>query len=241
MIDKNSSIPLYNQLIDELIVEIEKKLQPNDKLISEREICQRFDVSRTTVRLALMELENMGYIYKRHGKGTFVSNTITKRENLMANYSFTDQMRQLNKEPETLIISLDKILANQHIAEKMGITENESVFRLERVRLADKETMMYEISYIPEYLFKGFTYEQISNRPLYEVFREDYQQIVKIADEEFSASIVTDKEAKMLRVASDSPCLRIQRFSFNKENLLIEYTLSVARSDKFIYKVRHKN
>lgn len=46
---------------------------PHDKLPSERELTAQYGVSRTTVRLALQELENRGSIYRRHGKGTFVS------------------------------------------------------------------------------------------------------------------------------------------------------------------------
>ena len=48
-------------------------LNDDEKMLSEREICLKYDVSRTTVRAALNELEEMGYIFKRHGKGTFVS------------------------------------------------------------------------------------------------------------------------------------------------------------------------
>ncbi len=45
-------------------------MEPNDRMLSERKICDEYGVSRTTVRLAMAELEHMGYIYKRHGKGT---------------------------------------------------------------------------------------------------------------------------------------------------------------------------
>ncbi|MER2133009.1 MAG: winged helix-turn-helix domain-containing protein, partial [Carnobacterium inhibens] len=65
MINKNSATPLYTQLVEILIENITQKMKPTDKMMSEREICQAFDVSRTTVRLALAELENLGYIYKR--------------------------------------------------------------------------------------------------------------------------------------------------------------------------------
>jgi GntR family transcriptional regulator len=239
MINKNSPVPLYNQLVDILITQITEKLKPNDKMMSEREICQTFDVSRTTVRLALAELENMGYIYKRHGMGTFVSGSIKERKNLMDNYSFTDHMRQLNKEPKTIVVTFDIESINQLIAKRMGLKEGDEVYRLKRIRLADNEPMMFEISYIPVFLFPSLTEENVSSKPLYEIFREDYNQKVKIADEEFSASIVTDDEAEMLNVDFSAACLRIHRTSYNKNNAVIEYTISVARSDQFVYKVRH--
>lgn len=239
MINKNSATPLYTQLVEILIENITQKMKPNDKMMSEREICQSFDVSRTTVRLALAELENMGYIYKRHGRGTFVSGAIKERKNLMDAYSFTDHMRQLNKEPKTIVVTLEIELINLVTAKLMGLKDGEEVYRLERIRLADGEPMMFEISYIPVYLFPGLTKERILAKPLYEIFKEDYGQTVKIADEEFSASIASDEEAEMLDVNFFSACLRIQRTSYNQQNVVIEYTNSVARSDQFVYKVRH--
>ena len=86
-IDKNSRTPLYLQLMNILIDKIENKLEEDAQIPSEREICEVYDVSRTTVRQAMDELENERYIYKIHGKGTFVS---PKRMNqdLSAFYSF---------------------------------------------------------------------------------------------------------------------------------------------------------
>ena len=69
---------LYHQLVDLLQERIETCMIPHDKLPSERELTAQYGVSRTTVRLALQELENRGSIYRRHGKGTFVSD-IKKR------------------------------------------------------------------------------------------------------------------------------------------------------------------
>ena len=59
--------PLYDQLVDILQNRIENELRPNDLLPSERELSKRYGLSRTTVRLALQELENLGLIYRRHG------------------------------------------------------------------------------------------------------------------------------------------------------------------------------
>ncbi len=239
MILKNSATPLYVQLVEILIDTITKKMNPNDKMMSEREICQLYDVSRTTVRLSLAELENLGYIYKRHGRGTFVSGALEERKNLMDNYSFTDHMRQLGKEPRTIVVTFEKDTVNPMIAKQMGLKKGDEVYRLERIRLANTEPMMFEISYIPVYLFPNLKNEQLSIKPLYEIFKEDYNQTVEIADEEFSASLVSDEEAEMLEVNFFSSCLRIRITSYNRQNIVIEYTNSVARSDQFIYKVRH--
>ena len=83
------------------------------------------------------------------------------------------------------------------------------------------------------------TKEKVIEKPLYEIFKEDYGEIIKVADEEFSAGIISDQEAELLDVPLDSACLKLLRTTYNDDNIVIEFTLSVARSDKFVYKIRH--
>ena len=85
----------------------------NTKLESERELSNRYGLSRTTVRLALQELEKMGYIYRRHGKGTYVSDLSKSAKNITSAYSFTEQTKALGKTPKTVILEFETIEANK--------------------------------------------------------------------------------------------------------------------------------
>ena len=89
-------------------------------MLSEREICKEYGVSRTTVRTALKELETLGYIYKRHGKGTFISSQWKERQNLLEGYSFTEQMRELGRTPSTIITAFHYYKADSYIAQQLG-------------------------------------------------------------------------------------------------------------------------
>ena len=95
--DKNNKVPLYLQLVDDLIKKIENNTYKKDeKLPSERELCEMYGMSRITVRNALQELDRDNYIYKLHGKGTFVSSK-TYKQNLVNLYNFTDEMKKIGK------------------------------------------------------------------------------------------------------------------------------------------------
>ena len=98
---------------------------------------------------------------------------------------------------------------------------------------------MKETTFLPYDVFKTLTKTQLEGQSLYEVFANDFHQQIHYADEEFSASILTSEEAEVLDVDPHSACLRFMRTTLNPENRIIEYTISVARSDQFFYKVRH--
>lgn len=239
MINRNDKRPIYDQLVEILRNKIENEMEPNDRMLSERKICDEYGVSRTTVRLAMADLEHMGYIYKRHGKGTFVAALNQNSQNLMDSYSFTDHMKAQGKNPSTKVLSFEIVESTKYFSEKLGINPGERIIKIMRLRLADNIPMMLERTYLPMREFAGLTQEKVIQKPLYEIFREDYGEIIKVADEEFSAGIVSDKEAELLEVPIDSACLKLLRTTYNDNNIVIEFTLSVARSDKFVYKIRH--
>ena len=239
MINRNDKRPIYYQLVEILRSKIENEMTPNDKMLSERGICEQYGVSRTTVRLAMAELEHMGYIYKRHGKGTFVAALNKNSQNLMDSYSFTDHMKEQGKNPSTKVLSFETLESTNYFAENLGISPGEKMIKITRRRLADELPMMLERTYLPMKSFSGLTEDMVTKKPLYEIFRENYSEIIKVADEEFSAGLLSDREAQLLEVPVDSACLKLLRTTYNNDNRVIEFTLSVARSDKFVYKVRH--
>ncbi|MCQ8261240.1 GntR family transcriptional regulator [Streptococcus suis] len=232
--------PLYLQLVDTLEIMIRDNMEPNEKLFSERELTQVYGVSRITVRLALQELEKRGLVYKKHGKGTYVSEISNSAVDLSQAYSFTEQMRRIGKIPSTKILSFSTILVTDFIAQQLQISLGNQVFELERLRLADGIPMMLERTYVPVEIFPQLSKERLEELPLYEIFFEDYGQQIRLAEEEFYASIALDNEANLLRIPNSSPVLHLIRKTYNDRNRLIEFTFSIARGDQFRYKVSHQ-
>ncbi|MBO0477768.1 GntR family transcriptional regulator [Vagococcus sp. DIV0080] len=230
---------LYGQLVDTIRESIETELKPHDLLPSERELSEIYGVSRTTVRLAMQELENLGYIYKKHGKGTFVSSISDSIMNLTGAYSFTEQMLALGKEPKTIILDFSVVESNKYFSENLGIHKGSKMIKVKRLRLADDEPMMLERSYLPFKRFESLTSERLEQKPMYDIFLDDYNERIKCAEEEFYASLVNSKDASFLKIPEGSASLNLIRKTFNQDNEVIEYTLSVARADQFRYKVLH--
>ena len=235
-IDKQSRIPLYIQLMDIIIRKIEDGIyKPENKLPSERELCEMYDVSRMTVRQALLELEREGYIYKLHGLGSFVSPK-SYLQSLDKLYSFTEEMKKIGKVPESIVLQFETIPPTPKIAKRLKIHADENVHKVTRLRLADKEPLIYEISYLPERYFQGLTKKHLEAKPMYDVFREDYKIVITKAIETFSVTRIREEEGHWLKVKKNEPAMLIKRQLFSYENVC-EYTTSIAKGDKFEYTV----
>ncbi|GAQ26009.1 GntR family transcriptional regulator [Tepidanaerobacter syntrophicus] len=238
-IEKESRIPLYYQLMDIIIEMIEAgNLKADDKLPSERELCEKYDISRSTVRQAIQELEREGYIYRIHGKGTFVSPEKFKQD-LLKFYSFTEEMKKLGKVPTSKVLDFKIAKCNEKLAQKMRLNVHDEIYVFTRLRLADGEPMMLETSHVPCGRFPGLTKEKLERRPMYDIFSEEYNTTFTFAEEIFQPVITRENEAKLLNYYEGLPSMMIERFTYEKDTV-IEYTKSVARGDRFKYRVALK-
>ena len=232
--------PLYAQLSEKLIAKINNDLSVGDMLPSERKLTELYEVSRTTVRLALNDLEKKGYISIQHGKGSFVVDHHKRLVNLSDMYSFTEQMKSIGKKPDTTLLGYSIVEDNEKLVEIFENTTN-TFIKLIRLRSADGMPMLYEATYIPHDKFPDITPEELGARSLYDIFKEDYNQVVKLAHEEFSAGIASETEAAALDIDASSSVLEIYRTTINLNNEVIEYTESKARPDQFSYRTVHYN
>ncbi|APX71984.1 GntR family transcriptional regulator [Companilactobacillus allii] len=230
-------ITLQEQLIN-LLTNYIQSMPANAKLPSERKLSDKYELSRTTVRSALNELEVTGLIRRVHGKGTFV-NRVDLNSDLNSSYSFNKQMMSIGKKPQTKILSFDRKEANSYFARKLDVEVGDQVIKIKRLRLADDVPVMLERTYLPANHFNLMTEDLLEDRSLYDVFDKEFNEPVYYADEYFLAGIISKRDSEYLDLAEGTPCLNLKRSTYNSHNQVIEFTLSVARSDQFAYHIRH--
>lgn len=115
---RERSKPLYWQVADDITAKIEaRQLHPGDKLPSEQELCDVYDVSQITVRRALRELEHMDLVYSRHGVGWFVTED-AGGENLASVVVATPTLDGLMT---PLLHSLARTFSGEHISLNLAL------------------------------------------------------------------------------------------------------------------------
>lgn len=238
MLNEKAPVALYYQLKQILMRKIKSNEWPvNSKIPTERELCELYKVSRITVRQALNELENEGYIYRKQGKGTFV--TVPKIEQRLSSfYSFSEEIRKMGYLPGTQVIGLDLIKADNRLAKFLNVADKAAVYRIRRLRLANGEPFAYENSFIPYELCPGLTGEEVSRNGLYNSMGR-YNVVPNKAIETFEAVGINMDDAKHLGVKRNSPGLLLERITYADEQV-VEYCRSIIRGDRYKYRVMLK-
>lgn len=231
-----NSEPLYLKLSDMLAEQImDGTLQEGTLLPSERELCQSHSISRTTVRQALQDLSQKGYIKAIHGKGTVVVRPQIRQE-LQSIYSFDQDMRRLGKNPETQIMDFVEIVPTGNVAALMKLPVGESVYRIMRLRLADSEPMLLETNYLPCSRFPEFSRQMLENQSLYRVLSKAYSLDINVAEETFEPILLRPLEAQMLGTGQGALGMLIERISY-ENGRVVEISKSVSPASKFKHHV----
>lgn len=172
MLKQDSSVPLYQQLKSIIKDKIEKKeLKPSEKIPSEAELIQEFKVSRITVRNALSELVEEGYLVKEHGKGTFVSEPkIIKK--IRHRMSFTESCKEAGLKPTSVVITKE-ILETHASKEKLELEDNDKILHIERLRYADEDAVAIEHMYF-SYKKYGFLLEEPLTGSIYKILEQKF-------------------------------------------------------------------
>lgn len=228
---------IYHSIYDDLRKNIlSEKYKKGEKIHSERQLMEKYKVSRTTIRQALSFLQQDGYIYKIQGKGNFVSNKPID-QNLNNFYSFSNEVLEAGKTPTSVLVSHKIIECNSRLSEIFGINEGSKLFNIKRLRLIDDIPVMLEETFIPEYRFKNFPFEKLNKVQMYKIFKEKYGVSFSSAKESFKPIKATNKEdIKYLNIKKDDIIIEIIRSTYEL-NKLIEYTISHIKNDVFSYTV----
>lgn len=227
---------LYLKLSDALAEQImDGTLAEGTLLPSERELCQTHGISRTTVRQALQDLNQKGYIQAIHGKGTVVVRPQIRQE-LRSIYSFDEDMRRLGKNPETQIMDFVKIVPTGNVAAMMRLPMGESVYRIMRLRLVGNEPMLLETNYLPCDRFPDFCRNMVENQSMYRVLASKYGLSIDVAEETFEPVLLRPMEAQMLHTGQGALGMLIERISY-ENGRVVEISKSISPASKFKHHV----
>lgn len=150
-------VPLYQQVQEDIKNAIEQgKYRPKEKIPSEPELSAEYNVSRITVRRAVEELCNEGYLVKMRGRGTFVSTPRINRKITVSNQteSFSATCRALGMVPGARLLDCKIVPVRSDERTFFGCGPDALLLYIQRIRTADGQPIFEENLFLPYEPFK---------------------------------------------------------------------------------------
>lgn len=232
------SIPKYLIVKKTIISNIDNGIyHPGEMLPSERELIESLNVSRITVRRALSELEDEGYIYRVQGKGSYVKGE-QNRQDLFSLTSCTQDIIRLGMTPSRHVIDMQVMKADKKRQNELQLNDNEKVFHLERVYLADDQPINLTSTYLPYKYLEGIEKFDFSKLSLYDVLENKYNIRIKRATRFVEAVLAHDEVCELLDVQNNVPLILFRCIIYGEVNgkeTPIETFKCYYRSDRFSF------
>jgi GntR family transcriptional regulator len=204
---------------------------PGTRLPPERELCRVLDISRATLRQALAELEQRGFITRHQGRGTFVTRPPVAAE-LGGYFSVVAALRARGMRLSTKVLAVETEAASRQLAQDLACQPGDALVRLDRLRSVDAEPLMLESTWLPLARFPHLETMDVGGRSLYDILRDAYGCELESALESFEPVVATPGEAHLLGVPRHAPALLVRRVAFDTAGRPVETTTSLLRGDR---------
>lgn len=236
-IDPDDYVPRYYQLANILREQIlAGKLAAHQPIPSERELEKIYNVSRTTIRPAIDILVRQGFLYRAHGKGTFVSPPKLQK-GISELTSFTEDMKRRGITPGQKILAIGYVEPPEKVRAQLELPRDVTeVLCVDRIRLGDGAPMGLQTSYYSLPAGETLTREELEAAgSIYMLLRDKLHLIPTEADETLEVTLATPHEASLLHVKAGSPLLLSERTTYSQTRRVIEFAKILYRGDRYRY------
>jgi GntR family transcriptional regulator len=227
--------PVYQQLTARLRDQAVRHFRPGDKFLTERQIVERFGVSRATANKALAGLVSEGLLEFRKGVGTFVRAAITY--DVCSLVSFTEKARVAGKVPATEVLTFRRVTTaevERDTQDAWGIGADNAMkfWLMDRLRTADGVPVILEHRYVSVALCPNLT-RRDAEGSLYAAWSDRLGLTIGGADEIIRAVALTRSEAAQLGVPARSPALEVRAVGYLADGRPLWWERTLYRSDLY--------
>ena len=215
----------------ERVLDLIERLGVGEAIPSERQLSVDLGVSRLTVRAALDDLVREGFLERRHGAGTFVSEPKIAQELTMT--SFTEDMQRRGMVPSSKTLELKTVPAGARLGRLLHVSPSEQIVVVTRLRYADRETMAIETLHVAESLVPGLTAKDLERHSFYELLEDRFGIVVVGGSQAIEPTVTNEEESAALGVPLHSPAFLFERTTRAADGRIVEYVRSIYRGDRY--------
>ncbi|BES64849.1 GntR family transcriptional regulator [Gottschalkiaceae bacterium SANA] len=236
----NQTIAKYQTIKEAIKKQIERgELREGDRLPSDAQFCQTYQVSRITVTRAIHDLVAEGLLYRIRGKGTFVKDEVIT-EGVLKLSGFTERMRQQNLDLQTQLIKRDWVLIPEKMATYFGLNPDLMVIRLKRMRIVNGKPFCLSVSYLMPDVFYWVLVEDMEVESLYDCLEHKYALKLGDGQQRIQVDYLIDQDAKLFSMDQDQPFLKLSLYCFLTDGRPAQFEESFYVGSRYVYEMQLK-
>lgn len=227
--------PLYIQIKMILKERILHGIYPiGENIPSEPQLESEFNVSKITIRNAVKELVQEGYLEKKSGKGTKVIRN-TSLSKLSRGKRFTEVLVEEGNKIEKRLISIEWTVNDENT--ELHRLFGQKALKIKRLYLLNGEPYIYYYHYLSTQI-KELDEDDLQSQSLYGLLEQQGIYLDSFRDE-FAVTLANKEVTEALAIENDSPLLKRLRYSYDELGKLIEFSEGYYHTDKQRYVVNY--
>ncbi len=237
LINRENLQKLYLQLCEIIKRKIEsQEWGVGSQIPTEDELCKMYDVSRATVRAAVLELVRQGYLYRQQGKGTFVKQLTT--DELIMLTSFRELMLEPGVEFSTEVRVQTTMMPIGTIGNLLNISLDKHIIYIKRLTVVEGKPVIIQEIHIPLHICTDLLHENVAANSLFGLFKKYKIEITRLRNY-FGITYLSAEEAQTFNLTEGAPTMLLNQLFFSGETPVM-YIRSVKRHDSFGFAIEFK-
>lgn len=236
-IDRNSTVPLYSQIKQILIGELQGAGRATAPALTEASLIKRFHVSRAPIRQALKELADEGYVVRQRAKGTFPVHGVNVRlPPALELGGLTRYLTEQGLTPTSRVTGLERVEAPEEVRAALGLESPEKLLYLQRVIFVKGIPLVWARTYLctpPDFLPDVKELERVGT--VFAVVEQELGVVFTRGEQHIWASGANQEEAKALEVEVGAPVLVAVTTLFTSDGRPGGWRRALHRAEDFKY------
>jgi len=241
--DARNRRPLSDEIRDAILTDYIEgaEIQPHFKFPTEAELCDRYAVSRITVRSALRGLQAAGLLTVRHGQGwALVARSEIITSGLDRLCSFERYAADSGYSVETSELNYSLLKANDFQAKWLNIARGDEFLRVERIKLFNGVKVAWMVDYVPAHIYPPEDFKRDFAGSALDLFANHPRTGLSYSEADMSPVGLDAKLANKLGVAKGAPALFIDELLFNANGGIIEGGHAWLLPEHFRFRLRRR-
>lgn len=223
--------PKYLEIQNLLLQRIKNGDYQEGQLIpKEVDLAEQLNVSRPTVRHAIRNLVQGGYLERRKKRGTIVTQTKIKQQFTHVIESYNTEIQNNGLVAKTQVLNFSTEKASDEVAEALTIKPNTEVYKLVRLRSADNKPVVFVVTYLPIAQLPDLQKIDFTHHSLYSELAKAGLEITHVS-RKIEVHPATEEEAQLLETDIKALIFYFHTIGFTKDHRALEYSIASYRGD----------